>query len=98
MQDGFAAWKNAGKEIDTITSVTAAEMAAAFETDPAINVLDVRKQSEYDAEHVKGAVNASLDYVNDSMQLVDKNKTWYVHCAWRLPFHDLYFCFKGQGF
>jgi rhodanese-related sulfurtransferase len=44
-------------------------------------VLDVRKQSEYASEHVKGAVNASLDYVNDSMQLVDKNKTWYVHCA-----------------
>ena len=81
LQGGFEAWKNANKEIDSVRSVSVAEMAAAAEAGSNLNVLDVRKQSEYDAEHVKGAVNASLDYVNDSMQLVDKNKTWYVHCA-----------------
>jgi rhodanese-related sulfurtransferase len=27
------------------------------------------------------AENASLDYINDSMLKVDKNKTYYVHCA-----------------
>jgi len=81
LEGGLAAWKNAGKEFDIITSVTIDELAAASGTDQDINVLDVRKNTEYDAEHVKGAVNASLDYINDSMQLVDKNKTWYVHCA-----------------
>ncbi|WP_207511402.1 MBL fold metallo-hydrolase [Longitalea luteola] len=78
---GLEAWKKAGKEIDTITSVSAEELAAIYEANPDINVLDVRKNSEYDAEHIKGAVNASLDFVNDSMQQVDKDKTWYVHCA-----------------
>lgn len=81
LEGGIAAWSNANKEVDTITSIPVTEMAAAFEVDPNINILDVRKQSEFESEHVKGAVNASLDYVNDSMQLVDKNKTWYVHCA-----------------
>jgi hydroxyacylglutathione hydrolase len=81
LQGGLAAWKNAGKEMDTITSITAAELAAAYEKDRDINVLDVRKQSEYDAEHVKGAMNTSLDFVNESMQQVDKNKPAYVHCA-----------------
>lgn len=81
LSGGMEAWKNAGKETDTVTSVSAAELATTCETSAAINVLDVRKQSEYEAEHVKGAVNASLDYINDSMQMVDKNKTWYVHCA-----------------
>ncbi|HEX6432225.1 MAG TPA: rhodanese-like domain-containing protein, partial [Niastella sp.] len=81
LEGGLAAWKKAGKEIDTITSVTADELATASEASQNINVLDVRKNTEYDAEHVKGAVNARLDYINDSMQLVDKNKTWYVHCA-----------------
>lgn len=81
LEGGIAAWKKAGKEMDTITSITAAELAAIQDTGDKINVLDVRKQSEYEAEHVKGAVNASLDYINDSMQQVDKNKTWYVHCA-----------------
>lgn len=81
LEGGLAAWNNANKEVDTITSIPVTEMAAAFEEDPNINILDVRKQSEYESEHVKGALNASLDYVNDSMQMVDKNKTWYVHCA-----------------
>jgi rhodanese-related sulfurtransferase len=81
LEGGITAWKKAGKEIDIITSITATELAAIEETESNINVLDVRKQSEYEAEHVKCAVNASLDYINDSMQQVDKNKTYYVHCA-----------------
>ncbi|OQP67111.1 MBL fold metallo-hydrolase [Niastella vici] len=81
LQGGLAAWKKAGKEVDTITSISVGELAAAYEANPGINVLDVRKQSEYDSEHMKGAVNASLDFVNESMQQVDKNKTAYVHCA-----------------
>lgn len=81
LEGGLAAWKKAGKEIDTVTSITVDELADIFKASQNINMLDVRKNSEYDAEHVKGAVNASLDYVNDSMQQVDKNKTWYVHCA-----------------
>jgi glyoxylase-like metal-dependent hydrolase (beta-lactamase superfamily II)/rhodanese-related sulfurtransferase len=81
LEGGLAAWQKAGKEVDTITSVTADELAGTSEASEDINVLDVRKNSEYDAEHVKGAINASLDFINDSMQLVDKSKTWYVHCA-----------------
>lgn len=81
LQGGFEAWKEAGKETDAVTSISATELDAIKQDHPNLNILDVRKKSEYDSEHIKGAVNASLDYVNDSMQLVDKNKTWYVHCA-----------------
>jgi hydroxyacylglutathione hydrolase len=81
LEGGIAAWKKAGKEVDIISSVTATELAALYEKDQNINILDVRKKSEYDSEHVKEAINASLDFINDSMQLVDKNKSWYVHCA-----------------
>jgi glyoxylase-like metal-dependent hydrolase (beta-lactamase superfamily II)/rhodanese-related sulfurtransferase len=81
LEGGIDAWKKAGKETDSIISITANELAGIQEKEGSINVLDVRKQSEYEAEHVKGAVNASLDYINESMQQVDKNKTWYVHCA-----------------
>jgi glyoxylase-like metal-dependent hydrolase (beta-lactamase superfamily II)/rhodanese-related sulfurtransferase len=81
LEGGIDAWKNAGKEMDSITSITANELAAIQQKEGSINVLDVRKPGEYEAEHVKDAVNASLDYINESMQQVDKNKTWYVHCA-----------------
>lgn len=80
LEGGFNAWKNAGFEVDTIQSVSVDELAALNEQGP-VNILDVRKKSEFDSEHVLGAENAPLDYINDSMLLVDKNKTYYVHCA-----------------
>lgn len=81
LKGGFDAWKASGKEIDFIQSVSVTEFAAAEKADASINILDVRKKSEYDSEHVENAVNGPLDYVNDSMLLIDKNKTYYVHCA-----------------
>lgn len=80
LKGGFEAWKEAGFETDTIKSVTVGELAEIAENGP-INILDVRKKSEYDSEHVMGAENAPLDYINDSMLLVNKDKTYYVHCA-----------------
>ena len=41
----------------------------------------MRKNSEFLSEHIKGAENTPLDYINESMLKVDKNKTYYVHCA-----------------
>lgn len=81
LDGGFEAWKIAGKEIDTIASITAEELALLAETNNDLHIIDVRKNSEYVSEHIPGAVNAPLDYINDSMLQVDKNKTYYVHCA-----------------
>lgn len=81
LDGGFDAWKNAGMEVDSIQSISAEEFAAAEVNDPSINILDVRKHSEYTSEHILNAINAPLDYVNDSMAVVDKAKTYYVHCA-----------------
>ncbi len=81
IKGGFNAWQNAGKEIDSIQRVSADELAGILAKDPATNILDVRKKSEYNSEHLVDAENASLDYINESMLKVDKNKTYYVHCA-----------------
>lgn len=80
LKGGFETWKNAGKEIDTITSVSADEVADAMKKGD-MQVLDVRKKSEYDSEHLVEAENAPLDYINESMLLVDKDKQYFVHCA-----------------
>lgn len=80
LDGGFAAWKNAGKEVDTIESISAQELAARMANSP-VNILDIRKNSEFLSEHIMDAENAPLDYINDSMTKVDKNKTYYVHCA-----------------
>lgn len=81
LDGGFDAWKNAGKETDTIVSLSAEEFAAAEEQDPNINILDVRKKSEYESEHIVNATNLPLDFINNNMSQIDKSKTYYVHCA-----------------
>jgi glyoxylase-like metal-dependent hydrolase (beta-lactamase superfamily II)/rhodanese-related sulfurtransferase len=84
LHGGFEAWQQAGNEVDRIESISAAEFADIIEQDPAshnLQILDVRKKSEFQSEHIPAAINAPLDYINDSMLLVNPTKTGYVHCA-----------------
>lgn len=81
LKGGFEAWKNAGKEIDTIRRVNPDELANLLKADSNARIVDVRKKSEYDSEHVLEAENAPLDYINDSMLKINKQHTYYVHCA-----------------
>ena len=78
---GFEAWKKSGMEIDQIKSITADELAVIQKQEKNIAILDVRKASEYKSEHIKGTINAPLDFINDSMAAIQKDKTYYVHCA-----------------
>jgi rhodanese-related sulfurtransferase len=81
IKGGFSAWQQAGKEVDTITSISADELVALHQKDKSVHILDVRKASEYNSEHIKGAQNAPLDFINQSMASIDKDQTYYVHCA-----------------
>jgi len=81
LKGGFASWKNSKQEIDQIKSISVEELAEIKSNSQEINILDVRKNSEFLSEHVLNAENAPLDYINESMLKVKKDKTYYVHCA-----------------
>lgn len=76
----FNAWKNSGKEIDTLQSVSSEFIEDKIQTDKAI-VFDVRKQGEYEAEHLKDVLNTPLDYLNDYINEFPKDEQFYIHCA-----------------
>lgn len=80
LKGGIDAWESAGKETDSVRSIPAAEFAAAYEGGD-LHVMDVRKPSEFEAEHVKDAVNLPLDFISEQMDQVDKNTQYHVHCA-----------------
>ena len=42
--------------------------------------MDVRKESEYDSQHVKGFRNFPLDFINKHMAELDRDKGYYLHC------------------
>ena len=81
LEGGFEAWKKADMEVDTIKRVSAEQLADIVAVNPDTPVFDVRKQSEYQSEHFVEAENAPLDFINESMLQIPKNKTAYIHCA-----------------
>lgn len=81
LDGGLAAWEAAGFEIDSITRVSADELANLQKEEPNAILIDVRKPTEYEIEHVSGVINAPLDFINESMLSVSKDVPVYVFCA-----------------
>jgi glyoxylase-like metal-dependent hydrolase (beta-lactamase superfamily II)/rhodanese-related sulfurtransferase len=79
LKGGIDAWKSAGKEVDTVESVSAEELKKRIEN--GVPVYDVRKETEFQAEHVENAHLTPLDYINDHLSEFPEKETFYVHCA-----------------
>jgi hydroxyacylglutathione hydrolase len=80
LQGGFNAWATAGKEIDTVNRITAEQFAAEIKIGKS-KVVDVRKQSEYTAEHIDEAYSRPLAEINDWVKDINPNEHFYMHCA-----------------
>jgi hydroxyacylglutathione hydrolase len=81
LQGGIAAWKAAGNEVDTIEQISALDLEKRLQQQPDLQVLDVRRESEYRSEHLEVAENFPLDVINRNMSRLDGGKTYYLHCA-----------------
>jgi rhodanese-related sulfurtransferase len=81
LKGDMAAWIADGNETDSIQEVTADRFEKIFMETDGINLLDVRRESEFHAQHAIGAENYPLDFINRNMPLLNRDKTYYVHCA-----------------
>ncbi|WP_334124438.1 MBL fold metallo-hydrolase [Empedobacter brevis] len=80
LNNGFQAWLDAEKDFDEIVSVSPEEFVELID-ETELKVLDVRKPGEYETSHVEGAISTPLDFINESMKLIDPEETYLVHCA-----------------
>lgn len=80
LKGGFASWKEAGKEIDTVNRISATQFAKEVDL-KADTVIDVRRESEYRAEHVEESFNKPLDQINGWFAEMNDEKPFYLHCA-----------------
>jgi glyoxylase-like metal-dependent hydrolase (beta-lactamase superfamily II)/rhodanese-related sulfurtransferase len=80
LKGGIVAWAKAGKDVDQIESLSVEETLNRANVGQG-EIIDVRKNSEYLSEHIVGVENAPLDFINDSMLKINKDKTYFVHCA-----------------
>ena len=76
LKGGFETWKNAGRNCDNIDAVSAQKLAELYPQ----TIVDVRKPGEYEAGHVENAVLYPLDFINEHLHELDKNKHLYLHC------------------
>lgn len=81
LEGGISAWIAAGKDTDTITSISASEFETVVTSNPEINALDVRKPGEYEAEHLENTLTRPLDYINEWTHEIHPEETYYIHCA-----------------
>lgn len=80
LKGSFKAWAEAGKEQDRVVSISGEDLSKIIDQKDTC-VLDVRKASEFESEHLLDAVNTPLDFINESMLKINSDTTCYVHCA-----------------
>ena len=80
LDGGFEAWKIAGKEIDTVHRISASEFENEFVAGQSL-VIDVRKESEYAAEHIDEAYCKPLAAINEWTKDIQPTEHFFLHCA-----------------
>lgn len=80
LDGGFASWINAGKEKDVVNRISAEQLEKHCNQKKQI-IIDVRKVSEFQSEHLVDAINIPLNVLNNHLAEFPKDKTFIVHCA-----------------
>lgn len=79
LKGGIPAWYEAGKEIDTLTSVSAELLKERLEEN--VPVFDVRNETEFAGGHVPNATLTPLTFISDHMNAYPEDEICYIHCA-----------------
>ncbi|MBL0050658.1 MAG: MBL fold metallo-hydrolase [Bacteroidetes bacterium] len=80
LKGGFEAWKNNGEEVDSVNRITAEQFANEVKIGES-KIIDVRKESEYAAEHIEDAYSKPLAYINDWVKDINPDEHFFMHCA-----------------
>jgi len=76
---GFESWKSSGKDTEYVNRISVSEFEKAYLSDSPL-IIDVRKKSEFDSEHVIGAANVPLNQINEHLSSFPKDKPFILHC------------------
>ena len=80
LNGGFNSWLKTGKEVDIIHRISSLELEYHMAKEK-ITIIDVRKKSEFDSEHLVDAINIPLNEINYHLAEFPKDKNFVLHCA-----------------
>ncbi|MCC6251877.1 MAG: MBL fold metallo-hydrolase [Bacteroidia bacterium] len=79
LKGGIKKWIDEGKEVDKVNRISPEQFAQTVELGKD-KILDIRKETEYNASHVKEAINQPLAYINDWIKNINPKEHFYIHC------------------
>jgi glyoxylase-like metal-dependent hydrolase (beta-lactamase superfamily II)/rhodanese-related sulfurtransferase len=77
---GIESWKKEDLEIDSLDRISAQELERMDDFENAL-IVDVRKKSEFNSEHLIAATNIPLNELNSHLSELPKDKKIILHCA-----------------
>ena len=81
LEGGYAAWKEAGKDIDDVETISVEQFIDEMKKGKiSETILDVRKPGEWGTAHLDVAQHFPLDFINDHMSEVKTDSSYYLHC------------------
>jgi rhodanese-related sulfurtransferase len=79
LDGGYQAWLSEGRETDQVARITADEFELQYTEN--LPTFDVRKRSEFEAEHVVNVINVPLNELNQHFASFPTDKNFILHCA-----------------
>ncbi|WP_278380277.1 MBL fold metallo-hydrolase [Chryseobacterium arthrosphaerae] len=80
LKGGFEAWVKAGKETDSVSRISAGQFEKEI-SGKEVKIIDIRRESEYIAEHIHEAYNKPLAYINEWIHELQPQEHFYMHCG-----------------
>lgn len=80
LDGGMQSWISAGKKTDAVTTIQAEDIKQYYDNADYV-ILDVRKPSEFENEHIKNAINIQLSEIDLRAGELDGDKKYIIHCA-----------------
>jgi glyoxylase-like metal-dependent hydrolase (beta-lactamase superfamily II)/rhodanese-related sulfurtransferase len=80
LQGGFEAWQETGKLIDHVQRISAQALSEQYQQAP-LPIIDIRKISEFQSEHLEAAINIPLNDLEQQLDRLPKDQAFVVHCA-----------------
>lgn len=79
LEDGFESWSTSGHKVETIDRITAGEFEYHYQKNATI--IDVRKKSEFESEHILNAINIPLHQLKNKLNQISKESPFMLICA-----------------
>jgi glyoxylase-like metal-dependent hydrolase (beta-lactamase superfamily II) len=68
---GMDAWKDSGQDVPVVPQISVSELKETIETQPNLQIVDVRRPAEYESGHAPRAITAPLARLSEKLPTLD---------------------------